>query len=94
MYIWMISTFPSRFEITEEVILGLVCFRLKGSNETNELLLKRLNGRGVIHLVPSKIRDTYFLRLAICSRYTEPEDIELSWKEVKEAADEILHEKK
>lgn len=79
-----------RFEITAEVIMGLVCFRLKGSNERNEALLKRLNGRGVIHLVPSKIKDCYFLRLAICSRFTEPADIDLSWKEVRETAEEIL----
>nr|BAA95568.1 dopa decarboxylase [Tenebrio molitor] len=79
-----------RFEITEEVLMGLVCFRLKNSNEVNEALLKRLNGRGVIHLVPSKIRDVYFLRLAICSRFTEKEDIDISWKEVKDTADEIL----
>ncbi|CAH0557845.1 unnamed protein product [Brassicogethes aeneus] len=82
-----------RFEITEEVVLGLVCFRLKGDNATNEGLLKRLNGRGVIHLVPSKIGDTYFLRLAICSRFTEESDIDISWKEVKETADEVLAQK-
>ncbi|KAL1496927.1 hypothetical protein ABEB36_007978 [Hypothenemus hampei] len=80
-----------RFEITEEVLMGLVCFRLKGSNQTNEELLRRINGRGVIHLVPSKIRDTYFLRLAICSRFTEERDIDVSWKEVKEAANEVLN---
>ncbi|KAJ8939250.1 hypothetical protein NQ318_015208 [Aromia moschata] len=79
-----------RFEITEEVIMGLVCFRLRGSNETNEAFLKRLNGRGAIHLVPSKIRDVYFLRLAVCSRMTEKSDIDISWKEVKETADELL----
>lgn len=83
-----------RFEITEEVIMGLVCFRMKGSNEINEVLLKKINGRGVIHLVPSKIRETYFLRLAICSRFSEEEDMEVSWKEVKEAADEMLQENK
>ncbi|XP_074031047.1 dopa decarboxylase isoform X2 [Leptinotarsa decemlineata] len=82
-----------RFEITEEVILGLVCFRLKGANEPNEALLRRLNGRGVIHLVPSKIGDTYFLRLAICGRVTENSDIDISWKEVKNTADEILSKK-
>lgn len=82
-----------RFEITAEVVMGLVCFRLKGSNELNESLLKRLNGRGFIHLVPSKIRDTYFLRLAICSRFTEKEDIDASWKEICETAAEILDKK-
>lgn len=82
-----------RFEITEEVIMGLVCFRLKDTNEVNEALLKRLNGRGVIHLVPSKIRDTYFLRLAICSKFTEESDIDISWKEIKDTADEVLAKK-
>lgn len=75
-----------RFEIIQEVQMGLVCFRLKGSNELNEALLKRINGRGNIHLVPSKIGDTYFLRLSIGSRFINADDIEYSWNEIKEAA--------
>ena len=52
-----------RFEIVAEVVMGLVCFRLKEStNELNEKLLMRINSRGKIHLVPSKIKDTYFIR--------------------------------
>ncbi|XP_021929055.1 aromatic-L-amino-acid decarboxylase isoform X2 [Zootermopsis nevadensis] len=82
----------NRFEIFSEVVLGLVCFRLKGSNERNEILLKRINGHGVIHLVPSKIGDTYFLRLAICSRFTESQDIQLSWNEIRTLADDVLAE--
>lgn len=82
----------SRFEIACEVQMGLVCFRLKGANELSENLLKRINGRGNIHLVPSKIKDTYFLRMAVCSRFTKPEDIEYSWKEVAKSADEVLAE--
>ncbi|KAJ8679481.1 hypothetical protein QAD02_015268 [Eretmocerus hayati] len=81
-----------RFEITEEVVLGLVCFRLKGSNEVNEALLKRINGAGNIHLVPSKIKDCFFLRLAICSRYSESKDIEYSWREIQLRANELLDE--
>ncbi|KAK7872398.1 hypothetical protein R5R35_007012 [Gryllus longicercus] len=84
----------SRFEIYGEVTMGLVCFRLKGSNELNETLLRRINGHGVIHLVPSKIHDTYFLRLAICSRFTESHDIKLSWNEVRSLADEVLAEER
>ncbi|KAG7208393.1 hypothetical protein KM043_014625 [Ampulex compressa] len=82
----------SRFEIIAEVILGLVCFRLKGSNEINEALLKKINAAGNIHLVPSKIKDTYFLRLAVCSRFSESKDIQHSWKEIKLRADEVLEE--
>ncbi|XP_034237002.1 aromatic-L-amino-acid decarboxylase isoform X2 [Thrips palmi] len=80
-----------RFEVVAEVICGLVCFRLKGaSNEPSEALLKRINGHGKIHLVPSKVRDVYFLRLAVCSRYTNSEDIRQSWDEVRTQADELL----
>lgn len=83
-----------RFELIGDVLMGLVCFRLKGSNELNEKLLKRINGNGKIHLVPSKVHGLYFLRLAICSRYTESTDIEFSWTEIKSLASEVLAEEK
>ncbi|CAA9996214.1 unnamed protein product [Nesidiocoris tenuis] len=83
----------SRFELAADVIMALVCFRLKGSNEDNELLLKMINGNGRIHLVPSKIGTTYFLRMAVCSRYTESQDIQESWKEVQAMADRLQAEK-
>ncbi|XP_045511440.1 aromatic-L-amino-acid decarboxylase-like [Colias croceus] len=79
-----------RFEVVEEVIMGLVCFRLKGDNEINEALLRRINGRGKIHMVPSKIDDCYFLRLAICSRFTEEKDVCESWEEIQASANEVL----
>ncbi|KAL1458739.1 hypothetical protein WDU94_008860 [Cyamophila willieti] len=81
-----------RFEVIYEVLMGLVCFRLKGPNELSEKLLKRINGNGKIHLVPSKIRDTYFLRMAVCSRYSESSDMEYSWNEIKTLADDLLKE--
>lgn len=80
----------TRFEIVGEVNMGLVCFRLKGSNERNEELLKRINGRGNVHMVPSKIDDVYFIRMAVCSRFTKTEDMDYTWKEVVAAACEIL----
>ncbi|XP_046470775.1 aromatic-L-amino-acid decarboxylase [Neodiprion pinetum] len=81
-----------RFEVVAEVVVGLVCFRLKGSNDVNEALLKRINGAGNIHLVPSKISDVYFLRFAVCSRFSESSDIQSSWKEIKLRAEEVLAE--
>uniref|UniRef100_A0A1L8DZG1 Aromatic-L-amino-acid decarboxylase n=2 Tax=Nyssomyia neivai TaxID=330878 RepID=A0A1L8DZG1_9DIPT len=83
----------NRFEIVGDVNMGLVCFRLKGTNELNDILLKRINGRGKIHLVPSKINDVFFLRMAVCSRFTVSQDMEFSWKEVAAAADEVLADK-
>ncbi|KAK7576160.1 hypothetical protein V9T40_012446 [Parthenolecanium corni] len=80
----------SRFEIVGDVILGLVCFRLKGSNEMNEELLEKINTRGKIFLVAAKIKDLFFLRFAICSRYTQSADIQFSWDEIKYVAGQVL----
>lgn len=85
-----LCTSDARFELFEEVTMGLVCFKAKGSNELNEQLLRRINGRGKIHLVPSKIDDVYFLRLAVCSRFTEDKDIHISWEEIQASADDVL----
>ncbi|XP_068209842.1 aromatic-L-amino-acid decarboxylase-like isoform X2 [Palaemon carinicauda] len=35
---------------------------MKKSNEANEVLFKAINADGVTHLVPSKIKDVFFLR--------------------------------
>lgn len=69
-------------------------FLFQDTNEVNEALLKRINAHGKIHLVPSKINDTYFLRVAICSRFSQKEDIEYSWKEISNLADLVLAEQK
>ncbi|XP_076455371.1 aromatic-L-amino-acid decarboxylase-like isoform X2 [Babylonia areolata] len=79
-----------RFEIAADVILGLVCFRLKGLNEVSERLLRFLNADGKIHLVPSKLKDTFFLRLAICSPVCESADIGHAWDVIRKAADVVL----
>lgn len=68
-----------KFEVVGEVTMGLVCFRLKGSNETNEALLKQINDEGKIHMVPSQINETYFLRFAVCAASTERRHIEFAW---------------
>ena len=68
-----------RFEIVGEVTLGLVCFRLKQTNELNEKLLKSINEAGKIYMVPSKINNVYFLRFAVCAVSTEKRHIEEAW---------------
>ena len=62
--------------------MGLVCFRLKGSNAINETLNKKVNDGGKIHMTPSKIGDVFFLRFAVCSRFTESKDIKYAWEEI------------
>ncbi|ODN06479.1 Aromatic-L-amino-acid decarboxylase [Orchesella cincta] len=84
----------NRFEIVTPVIMGLVCFRLKDkSNEDNEKLLKRINERGKIHIVPAKIKDLYIIRFAICSRFTNLEDVKIGWQEIQDATTELFPSK-
>uniref|UniRef100_A0A8C1R2Y5 Aromatic-L-amino-acid decarboxylase n=1 Tax=Cyprinus carpio TaxID=7962 RepID=A0A8C1R2Y5_CYPCA len=68
-----------RFEISADVVLGLVCFRLKGSNELNETLLKRINNARNIHLVPCQLAGKFVLRFAVCARTTESRHIQEAW---------------
>ncbi|XP_065332534.1 aromatic-L-amino-acid decarboxylase-like [Cloeon dipterum] len=81
----------SRFELVCPASMGLVCFGLKGRNELNEILLKKINSHGRIYMVPSQIRDKYFLRMAVCSRFCQPADMELAFHEVALLATELLN---
>ncbi|CAH1272841.1 DDC [Branchiostoma lanceolatum] len=76
-----------RFEVTAKVVMGLVCFRLKGSNEVNEQLLKKINDGKKIHLVPSQVRGTFFLRFAVCAATTSSDDIAFAWEIISQLAD-------
>ena len=62
---------------------------LQGPNEPNETLLKAINDEGTIHMVPSKVKDTYFLRLAICASRTTNSDIQLAWDVIKKLTDKM-----
>uniref|UniRef100_A0A8D2JMW1 Aromatic-L-amino-acid decarboxylase n=1 Tax=Sciurus vulgaris TaxID=55149 RepID=A0A8D2JMW1_SCIVU len=84
----------SRFEICAEVTLGLVCFRLKGSNQLNEALLQRINSAKKIHLVPCHLRDKIVLRFAVCARTVESAHVQFAWEHIKELAGDVLRVEK
>ncbi|XP_077125476.1 aromatic-L-amino-acid decarboxylase [Ranitomeya variabilis] len=79
-----------RFEICAEVILGLVCFRLKGSNTLNKSLLQKINNLKKIHIVPCCLGDKFILRFAVCARTVESNHIVFAWKHIEELATELL----
>lgn len=81
-----------RFEICAEVIMGLVCFRLKGTNELNQALLKRITKSREIHLVPCQLSGRFVLRLAICARTTESHHIHQAWRHITQLTFELLQE--
>ncbi|MEE6465601.1 hypothetical protein FKM82_006614 [Ascaphus truei] len=82
-----------RFEICAKVVLGLVCFRLKGSNQLNKDLLRAINNIKKIHLVPSCLGDTFVLRFAICARTVESHHVKFAWKHIAAIATELLKPK-
>ncbi|XP_069586441.1 aromatic-L-amino-acid decarboxylase [Ranitomeya imitator] len=79
-----------RFEICAEVILGLVCFRLKGSNTLNKSLLQKINNLKKIHIVPCCLGEKFTLRFAVCARTVESNHIVFAWKHIEELATELL----
>ncbi|XP_066271117.1 aromatic-L-amino-acid decarboxylase-like [Branchiostoma lanceolatum] len=79
-----------RFEVSAKVVMGLVCFRLKGPNSLSEKLLQKINETRRIFMVPAKLRDTYVIRFAICAATTESSDIVHAWNIIREQADEVL----
>ncbi|KAL7874832.1 hypothetical protein SRHO_G00058020 [Serrasalmus rhombeus] len=81
-----------RFQISADVVLGLVCFRLKGSNDLNEALLKRINSARRIHLVPCQLSGRFVLRFAVCARTTESRHVQEAWAHITQLATELLRQ--
>uniref|UniRef100_A0A8D3CAU5 Aromatic-L-amino-acid decarboxylase n=1 Tax=Scophthalmus maximus TaxID=52904 RepID=A0A8D3CAU5_SCOMX len=81
-----------RFEICAEVIMGLVCFRLKGSNERNQNLLKKIAKSREIHLVPCQLSGRFVLRFAVCARTTESRHIQQAWRHITQLTFELLQD--
>ena len=55
--------------------MGLVCFRLQGTDEVNQLLLSTINSSGKLHMVPASVNDKYVIRFCVCAQNATEEDI-------------------
>ncbi|CAF0987106.1 unnamed protein product [Rotaria sp. Silwood1] len=82
----------SRFETIGDVTLGLVCFRLKGSNKLSQKLLLSLNDSGLIHMVPSMVNDIYIIRFAVCAKYANDADMHTAFSIIQKHANDVLAE--
>jgi len=78
-----------RFEIMNKVELGLVCFRMKGSNGLNQRLLSTINASGKIHMVPASLNDKYVIRFCVCRESACDADMTYAWDVIKAIADEV-----
>ncbi|XP_071945459.1 aromatic-L-amino-acid decarboxylase-like [Antedon mediterranea] len=80
----------SRFEIVNRIVLGLVCIRLKESDELNNALLEKINASGKIHMLSSDLKGKAVLRFAICGASTENKHIQYAWNVIRSIADNLL----
>jgi aromatic-L-amino-acid decarboxylase len=55
--------------------MGLVCFRLCGSDKINQELLANINGSGKLHMIPSIVRGKYIIRFCVVAENSTDEDI-------------------
>lgn len=62
----------------------------KGDNELTELLLRRLNSSGAVHMVPASLQGRYVIRFTVTSSHTKDADIERDWSVIRAAACDLL----
>ncbi|XP_075166491.1 tyrosine decarboxylase 2 [Haematobia irritans] len=79
-----------RFEVCNQVKLGLVCFRLLGSDKLNEKLLSAINESGKLHMVPACVNEKYIIRFCAVAQNATNEDIDYAWDTIVDFANEIL----
>ncbi|PNF27919.1 Tyrosine decarboxylase [Cryptotermes secundus] len=70
--------------------LGLVCFRLKGTDELNQKLLSNINASGKIHMVPASVNEKYVIRFCAVVQNATEEQIDYAWDVITEFATELL----
>lgn len=79
-----------RFEVRNDVNLGLVCFRLKHNDYINRDLLARINSSGRFHMTPAKVGGKYIIRFCVTYEHATAEHIDYAWEEIKNFAEETL----
>ena len=84
---WVIN--DENFEVIAPAPLNLVCFRAKGSNKLNELLLRYINNSGEIFITHTKLNDLFTLRFCVGQTHTDIEHIKLAWKLIKDGLEKI-----
>ncbi|KAF2894093.1 hypothetical protein ILUMI_12082 [Ignelater luminosus] len=80
----------SRFEVVNDVKLGLVCFRLLGPEAVNRNLLAAINASGKLHMIPSMVKGKYIIRFCVVNEHATEAHIEDAWNIINEHATELL----
>jgi aromatic-L-amino-acid decarboxylase len=78
-----------RFERVAPVPFSVVCFRLRGSDDQNKALLEKVNASRSIFLSHTALNGQFVIRVAIGNIATSLQDVELAWKLILEATEEL-----
>jgi aromatic-L-amino-acid/L-tryptophan decarboxylase len=76
-----------RFELAAPVTMGLVCFRLKSSDEANQRLVETINNSGFAFLSQTNFSGRFVIRWAIGTYLTTRADLLQVWERIQETAD-------
>ena len=74
------------FELCAPVHFSLVCFRHRGSNETNRRLLSEINAGGKAFLSHTMLNGRFVLRFAIGNFQTTEQDVRETWDLIRRIA--------
>ncbi len=75
-----------RFELFAPHPFGLVCFTHVDGNEATRRLTDDLNATGKVAVTPSRIGDTWFVRVAIGQTHTAERHVEALWQLIDQLA--------
>jgi aromatic-L-amino-acid/L-tryptophan decarboxylase len=75
-----------RFELAAPAPLNLICFRHRGGDQANQLLMERLNRSGDLYLTHTKLNDRLTLRMCVGQTNTTARHVERAWKRIQEEA--------
>jgi aromatic-L-amino-acid/L-tryptophan decarboxylase len=80
----------SRFELSAPVMMGVVCFRLKGANDSeadrlNAQTVERINAAGQSYLMQTKLRGRTVMRIGLGNVLTTEEHLARVWQIIRDA---------
>ncbi|KAL3270010.1 hypothetical protein HHI36_009067 [Cryptolaemus montrouzieri] len=79
-----------RFEVVNEVKLGLVCFRVKENDTVNQNLLAIINASGKLHMIPSIVKGKYIIRFCVTNEHAKDKDIDVAWSIIEKHASRLV----
>jgi len=75
-----------RFELAAPVTMGLVCFRLKASDDATRKLVEAINDSGFAFLSQTTVDGKFTIRLALGTFSSTWDDIAAVWQRIRETA--------